>query len=168
MTQQEEASWLGPWVMQVKGLPRPKGSWKCVGKDGKHQLVEQVDSQAWATAVTVAAGRLASQRSPFIGRREPIEGPVGVSIVCTVPLPKSVKAEDRPWPVVGKGAGDDDKLARSVLDSITDGGLWNDDAQVCELLVVKAYPHSPVEQLMHAEHGDRLTEPGATIRIWRM
>ena len=38
---------------------------------------------------------------------------------------------------------DADKLARSLLDAISDAGVWRDDAQVAELHVRKVYGDRP-------------------------
>ncbi len=139
------------WVVEVPGLPRPKGSWKCVGRNGRHQLVEQVPSGDWRERVTDGGARLAGQ----IGA--PITGPVRVRVTFTVPLPKSIRPQDRTWPAVANGVGDIDKLARCILDCFTRARVWRDDGQVVTLLAIKAYPHSPAR--------DVLTAPGALIRL---
>ena len=138
-------------TVKVPGLPRPKGSWKCVGRDGMHRLVEQRPSGKWRDQVKAAGLLLAAHHGG------PILGPVRVAITFTVPLPKSIKPESRPWPALAGGVGDIDKLARSALDSLTDAGVWRDDGQVVHLTAIKAYPHSPA--------ADVLPEPGAIIRV---
>ena len=42
-------------------------------------------------------------------------------------------------PTHPSGPPDTDKLARSVLDSITDAGLWHDDSQAVVLVAAKRY-----------------------------
>jgi len=51
---------------------------------------------------------------------------------------------------------DVDKLARAVLDALTDVGLYKDDKQVVALLARKTYPGG---------HADALQIPGAVIRV---
>jgi Holliday junction resolvase RusA-like endonuclease len=83
-------------------------------------------------------------------------GPVRVEIVFYLRRPPSVKISKRALPIVPP---DLDKLARAVLDGISqglngkvgDGLLWGDDAQVIELVATKYYAD------------DR--EPGADIKI---
>lgn len=141
------------WAVKVPGRPRPKGSWKCVGRGGKHRLVEQRPSGPWRRQVTEAGQLIAAQTGG------PLDGPVTVKIAFTVPLPRSINPARRPWPALAGGVGDIDKLARSVLDSLTEAGVWHDDGQVVELTASKHYPHSPGV--------DVLPSPGAVIRVWR-
>ena len=140
-------------AVKVPGLPRPKGSWKCVGRGGKHRLVEQVPSGPWRAQVE-AAGRLLAEQQ---GGPIPALVPVSVLVTFTVPLPKSIRPEDRLWPALAYRVGDADKLGRSVLDSLTRAGVFADDGQVCDFHSIKAYPHSPAF--------DVLPEPGAIIRV---
>lgn len=140
------------WVVEVPGLPRPKGSWKCVGRGGRHQLVEQVPSTEWRAAVT-NAGRLLARQA---GRT--LEGPIQVGCIFTFPLPKSIKPEHRWWPFYARGVGDIDKLARCVLDCFTVAQVWLDDGQVCDLRAIKVYPHTPGVR-------DVRRTPGVFIRI---
>jgi Holliday junction resolvase RusA-like endonuclease len=63
------------------------------------------------------------------------EGPVSVFIDFYMPRPKSLPKKTthhikRP---------DLDKLARAVLDGLTEGGAWLDDSQVIRLQVQKVY-----------------------------
>jgi Holliday junction resolvase RusA-like endonuclease len=55
--------------------------------------------------------------------------------------PRSAPKRRRTWPI-GARSGDVDKLARSVLDSLT-GVLFHDDAQVVHLVVSKDYGDAP-------------------------
>lgn len=141
------------WAVKVPGRPRPKGSWKCVGRGGRHRLVEQRPSGPWRRQVTQAGRLIAAQAGG------PLSGPVSVRVAFTVPLPRSISPARRLWPALAGGVGDIDKLARSVLDSLTEAGVWHDDGQVVELAASKHYPHSPGV--------DVLPSPGAVIRIWR-
>ena len=88
------------------------------------------------------------------GERPPIYGPVRVLILFALKKPGAAPKWRRIWPI-GARSGDVDKLARAVLDALTDAGVWRDDSQVVRLEVVKDYP----------EHVDQLT-PGAIVRLW--
>lgn len=61
------------------------------------------------------------------------EGPLEVSILCSVPKPKTTKRE---FP-----NGDVDNYAKAVLDSLN-GVLWNDDDDVVSLNASKRYTDS--------------------------
>ena len=61
-------------------------------------------------------------------------GPVHVKLTFHMPLPKT-----DPHRTLHCTTPDGDKLARTVLDAITQGGLIRDDALVCKLIAVKLY-----------------------------
>lgn len=147
-------------VLVVPGRPAPKGSLKCVGKNGAHQLVEDNErTKPWrATIATWAA------RAP--GKANKGEA-IGVEITSTVPRPANhygtganaatVKDTAPAYPT-GARTGDADKLARLVLDALQDAGILDNDAQVVEVVSRKAYPETPVP--------DALDLPGALIRVY--
>lgn len=139
------------WAVKVYGTPAPKGSMKCVGRNGRHQLVNQLAStKPWQEKVAAAARELVKHYE----MTEPLAGPLGVDVTITVAAPRTVK---RDWPFV-RGTGDKDKHERTVLDGLQAGGLLADDAQVCTGVTSKVYPHTP--------HPDALEFPGAFIRIY--
>lgn len=143
----------------IWGTPAPKGSLRCVSRHvrGWHPNLQEDNAatKPWRDAVCRAARRITAQTG-VTG----IEGPIGVDITVTLPLPASVRPAKRTWPYVkGKGAGDVDKLARTILDALQDAGMYADDAQVVQLAVTKCYPHTP-------NVPDQLERPGATIRIY--
>lgn len=142
------------WAVKVYGDPAPKGSLKCVGgKGGRHQLVEDTErTKPWRALV--------KQAGQALNLPGPLSGPVAVEATFTVELPKSVRPQDRVWPCLRSSGigGDADKLARTVLDALEDAEVFSNDAQVCDLRAVKAYPHTPVP--------DVLERPGLLLRIW--
>lgn len=143
------------WAVRVYGEPAPKGSLKCVGGKGRHQLIEDgTRTKPWRALV--------KQAGEALSLPGPLSGPVGVEAVFTVRLPASVKAESRLWPwkrSTGIG-GDVDKLLRTVLDALEDAGVLADDAQVCVVRGSKCYPHSPAAGV--------LDRPGMLLRVWRI
>ncbi len=110
----------------------------------------------WREAVKNAAldhvgGLDPDDRDPY-----PIVGPVRVEVTFTLAKPTTAPKRRRVWPIKQR-SGDVDKLVRAVFDSLTDAGVWGDDAQVVVVLARKTYPH------MHQHALDR---PGARILIW--
>lgn len=142
------------WAVKVHGDPAPKGSLRCVGgKGGRHQLIENNDrTKPWRALV--------KQAGQALNLPGPLSGPVGVEVTFTVAFPQSMKPGARLWPWKRSNGvgGDTDKLIRTLLDGLEDAGVLADDAQVCEVRGVKAYPHTPVP--------DVLDRPGAVIRVW--
>lgn len=80
--------------------------------------------------------------------REPLSGPLRLSILCVMKRPASLGKGGRCWHDVKPDA---DNLAKSVKDSLK-GSAWKDDCQVALMSVQKVY----------AAHGE---EPHTRIRI---
>lgn len=80
---------------------------------------------------------------------EKIEGPVRVWVRFTFERPKThyrtgrnahrLRDSSPPFPFGGTNGGDLDKLVRAVLDSLTDAGVWRDDALVVDIRARKFY-----------------------------
>lgn len=83
----------------------------------------------------------------------PLAGPLGISVIFTVPKPASAPKRTRTWPCKRP---DLDKLLRSTLDALT-GEVFADDAQIVRAQIAKAYP---------GEDEHALGTPGATITVW--
>lgn len=124
-------------MIEVRGLPAPQGSKRHVGGG---RMVEQSKAVGpWREAVRAETQRV-------MNGNDPLAGPVMVSAVFSLPRPKGhygtgrnagqVKASAPPVP---SGKPDVDKLARALLDGLTMGGAWSDDAQVVELATMKRY-----------------------------
>jgi Holliday junction resolvase RusA-like endonuclease len=142
----------------VRGLPAPKGSLKCVGRNGHHRLIDDSPNVGrWRDEIVAAVGDL-----PQADRHQPI----GVEITSTVPRPQShlgrggsLRANAPAFPALGR-TGDVDKLARLVLDALQDAHVLDDDSQVVEVLSRKSYPGG------HWFGDDVLSVPGVLVRIY--
>jgi Holliday junction resolvase RusA-like endonuclease len=67
-------------------------------------------------------------------------GRLSVSIVCAVVPPKSCSKNEYAARIEGGiPSGDVDNYGKSVLDALQDAGLFDDDKQVCKLVVEKKY-----------------------------
>lgn len=138
----------------VFGNPAPQGSKKFVGvtKSGRGLMVESSKRvKPWRMDVKAEAEKvMAAQTCP--GR--PLDGPLRVFMVFTVPKPTSAPKKRRTWP---DRKPDLSKLVRSTEDALTDAGLWEDDARVVEYgRLAKVYP---------GEDPDSLQSPGVRIRV---
>ena len=138
----------------VYGSPAPQGSKKFVGtnKAGRGIMVESSKKvRPWRMDVKAAA-EVARHGLP-----SPLDGPLIVSMVFTLPKPASAPKKRRTWP---DKKPDVSKLARSTEDALTDAGLWVDDARVVEYMrLAKVFP---------GEDADALDSPGVRIRVCRM
>lgn len=146
------------WAVRVPGIPMPKGSMRAIVRNGKALMIPDTrhrkEFEAWRSAVK-AGGTLIAHRLPD----GPLDEPVSIQIVFTLPVPDGDPGRPWPWKKPGRqaGGGDLDKLVRVVLDELTTAGVMRDDSRVVHLTAIKAYPHSPA--------ADVLPEPGAIIRV---
>jgi Holliday junction resolvase RusA-like endonuclease len=117
-------------TVTVPGAPKPKGSLRHIGHG---RLIEQVaGSKQWREAIVLAA----AQERDLRGWQTLVGVPVTVLVRCVVPRPKSVR---RASPIT-RSSGDVDKLARNILDALTDARIIGDDSQVTDLRITKEYP----------------------------
>lgn len=123
---------IEPVQLWVPGDPVTKGSLKCVGRNGRHQLVEaNPRSRSWRKRVAARAELEALHADHW--------QPVGVDLMFFLPRPVSHYRTGRnaallrgnaPQHPTHFGTGDLDKLLRLVLDALQDAHLLHDDAQV--------------------------------------
>lgn len=116
----------------VYGDPKPQGSKRgFVTQQGRVAMVEQAGRplKVWRDTVTRTAvsERIRQHWTPYT------EGPLRVDVVFTMKEPARPKYH---LPAVRPDA---DKLARAVLDALTDAHVWGDDSQVVDLRVKKTY-----------------------------
>jgi crossover junction endodeoxyribonuclease RusA len=125
-------------IIVVRGTPAPQGSKRHVGGGRMIEMSKAVGP--WREAVRAETQRAMGTEGPPFGFDA-----VAVEIDFYMPRPKSTPKRTL-WPAKRP---DVDKLARAVLDGLTDGGAWVDDGQVVRLRVEKHYadapypPHSP-------------------------
>lgn len=124
---------------EITGLPAPQGSKTGIRMGDAVRIVEGKGAQrkrhkAWRLAVAQAAKDLTTHEDPAI-RADQFTGPTLLSITFLMPRPKSRPKKHHGWHVI---APDLDKLLRSTLDGLTDGGLIADDKIVCAIAATKA------------------------------
>lgn len=130
------------------GIPAPQGSKRHVGRGIMVESSKKL--RPWRQDVKAAAEAVR-------GNREPLDAPLLVAMVFTMPKPKSAPKNRQTWPM---RMPDLSKLARSTEDALTAAGIWSDDARVVEYdRLAKVYP---------GEDRDALEAPGVVIRIWRL
>lgn len=116
----------------VLGVPAPQGSKTAIMRGNRPAVIEGGSATgrrkhaAWRQAVAWQARAVAPER--------PLDGPLNLTVTFRLPMPAS-----RPAAVRRAGVGwhavkpDIDKLLRSTLDGITDGGVIVDDSRICAI-----------------------------------
>jgi crossover junction endodeoxyribonuclease RusA len=153
--------------IRVYGDPVPQGSKVgfVVRKGGRptSRAVVVDDNKTklapWRQSITAAALEAADDAR---WDRAMLVGPVGVSMVFYMARPRhhygagANAGQLRPSaPALPVTKPDQDKLARAVMDGLSDAGLWRDDSQVCECRVIKTYAHQP----------DHIEAPGVLVEV---
>lgn len=141
-------------ALVVYGSPAPQGSKKFLGtftgRDGRtHAKLGESSAKVkpWRQDVKAAAEELR-------GTSCPIDGPLVVRMVFTVPKPASSPKRRRVYPM---RKPDISKLARSTEDALVDSGLIADDARIVE--------YSRLAKVFPGEDRDALASPGVRIEI---
>ena len=120
----------------VLGIPAPQGSKSAVVRGGRAVLIEGASTvgrekhRAWRDAVGWEARAAVLEQGQVDD-----DTPVAVTVFFFLPKPKS-----RPKKAVWADRKPDlDKLVRSTLDGLADGGLLRHDSRVVSLHAAKAY-----------------------------
>jgi Holliday junction resolvase RusA-like endonuclease len=147
-------------TVEVFGTPESQGSVRGFVRGGRAILTS--DNKAlrpWREAVTWAA-RDAMESREWVR----VDGPVRVTMSFWLPRPKNRPKTRDVLPTKGK---DVDKMVRSIFDSLTNAGVWVDDAQVCAGEFTKRYVVGPDLPKIYRPDFHR-TAPGVVIRIETM
>jgi Holliday junction resolvase RusA-like endonuclease len=118
----------------VVGLPAPQGSKTAFVRGGRAVIVDGTSKTGRANH---ANWRRDVMQASMAQREKGVDmftGPCEVTIGFNLPLPKTDQHR-----TLHSIAPDIDKLARSVLDAMVNGGLLADDSLVCGLNVTKRY-----------------------------
>lgn len=147
-----------PLVVVVHGKPAPQGSKRLVGHGVLIESSKHVKPWRTAVAFAVADAIRAAQAGPASANAA-----WAVDLIFTMQRPRNhfrggkhadeLRADAPRAPAV---TPDLDKLIRSTLDGLADGGAVPNDSHVVELHAVKTYP---------AGHIDSLDSPGVVITL---
>lgn len=159
----------GEVVVTIAGHAKPKGSLRCIGGRGRHQLIEDnAASSPWRKEVANHARRLLNTPDQ---RADPHQ-PIGVEITFTLDRPATHMRtganahrtrDGAPTRPVTRSSYDIDKLIRLILDALQDAKILPDDAAVCEVIARKFYI---LTTSAVPDSGDALPWPGVRIRIY--
>lgn len=141
----------------VPGRPVTKGSMKAYCTRGKTHKVrmeeDHADSKPWR--------KLMARTVRMVGGMDwahPEEGAVRVELDFRVERKSHYESHQTPYPTAIT-IGDIDKLARNVLDALTDAGVYKDDSQVARLVASKSWAELTP---------DGRPRPGVQIMMWRL
>lgn len=136
------------------GIPGPQGSKTSgVSKQGVRFMKESsAKVKPWRSAVLAAA--LDATSSP---EWEPLDGPLVVDMVFTLPRPQSAPKTKRAW---ASKMPDVDKLMRSTGDALT-GVVIKDDSRIVGARRLAKFYANDVDP-------DALRAPGAVVRVWQV
>jgi Holliday junction resolvase RusA-like endonuclease len=132
----------------VPGRVAPQGSKRYVGGNrasGGRFIEASKYLPAWRKAVTTVAHDYMTELD-----HQPLTGPVELIVWFYLERPKSISRSKRLLPTVPP---DLDKLVRAISDSLSDAGVWDDDAQVVALTAHKQYADD------HEPGADIIVEP---------
>jgi Holliday junction resolvase RusA-like endonuclease len=114
-----------------KGQPRPRA----FSRGGSARVYDPGTAEGWKSQIAMAA----REHVPHA----PLSGPVKLRLQFHIPRPKShlrANGELKPTaPYLNTKKPDADNYAKAVMDALTTLRFWQDDAQVAELSVRKAY-----------------------------
>lgn len=143
------------FTFEVPGKPVPQGSMRSLGPR-RMVHTNYTDLLPWRAAIAATA---LFERPPDWDTL----GPMRVQATFYLPRPRghyrhAILKPDAPWWPT-KRIGDLDKFCRALLDSLTDAGVWADDAQAVQLHAEKIYTDGPGHLLCQVQH---LTERNTT------
>ena len=145
------------WRVWVSGTPKGQPRPRAFSRGGKARVFDPGTAEGWKSSIAVAFRLLLEQHPPIVG-------PVRLELDCHFDRPKSHRRASfdlkptAPWYHTSKP--DADNVAKAVLDALTTLGIWHDDAQVAELLVVKQYAGQPGSKTVML--------PGCEIRVYAL
>ena len=124
-------------TVTVHGIPAPQGSKRHVG--GGRMVEASKAVGPWREAV-----RHETQQAIAAGADTHPTGPISVAVTFRMPRPRghyrtNGQVRDTAPAFYVATRPDLDKLVRAVLDGLTAGGAFGDDAQVADLIATKHY-----------------------------
>jgi Holliday junction resolvase RusA-like endonuclease len=124
----------------VYGNPAPQGSKKFVGMAGGHGVMVESSKKCKPWRQDVAAAAIAAREG-----RAPLDGPLSVRMVFTMPKPASAAKRSRLLPM---RKPDVSKLCRSTEDALVTAGVIVDDARIVEYTrLAKVFPGEDPEAM---------------------
>lgn len=125
-------------TFKVSGIPKGQPRPRAFAFGGKARVFDPGTAEHWKTEIAAAA-YLALPDNP-------LPGPLVLQIDFFFPRPKKHYAKAglrRGAPFWHRSKPDADNAAKAVMDALTTLGVWEDDAQVAQLVVRKCFAATP-------------------------
>lgn len=150
--------------LAILGHPAPQGSKaykgmvksKKTGRDIPRMVEVSKRLKPWRKAVLEQA--LEQKPEGWV----PLDGPLIMTVTFYMPRPNTYPKTIMRWPAV---MPDGSKLLRSTEDSLTQAGIWVDDARVVEHHVYQEYALPEELGLLRMQYPTNWLMPGADIYV---
>lgn len=124
---------MEPLTVRVHGEPKGQPRPRAFAMKGKARMYDPGTAEGWKASVAHA---ITTAR----GDQPPMDGAVCLRATFIMPRPKYLlKRSSPPGRLPHTSKPDADNLLKAVMDAMTQIGVWRDDAQVSETLVLKRY-----------------------------
>lgn len=136
---------------RLSGVPVTQGSMSAFVRGGRVVVTDQKGARLKTWRHMVKAAAMAAAGPNWT----PLKEPMRVHIWFGLPRPLREPKKCRTWPL--RRGSDVDKLARAILDALTDAKIYGDDSQVIAIHAVKDW---------HDKLGMHI--PGVIVRVYEM
>lgn len=126
-------------AFSMNGEPRGQGRPRATARGGYASIYKDPKSRRYEASVRSVA-------QAQMNGREPLDGPLSVSLRFRMPIPKSASKRDKTAMAAGEiahcGRPDLDNLAKAIFDGMN-GAVFRDDAQIVRTFLQKIYAEQP-------------------------
>lgn len=134
------------WHCVIPGKPQPQERVKAFRAGRSVRVYDPPKSREYKKRVAEYAQKYIGPRErPLFPKGTALDVTLWVYLPCPQSWSKKKKALALEWKIypVQNGTGDDDNFAKTVLDGLTQSGVWDDDVQAVDTHISKRYDDWP-------------------------